>query len=161
MEDGQHLSMLLHSLGNYFLSHMVVNGNSQYMQDKIFDNIIMNAPAIRSKEHGEVLSRVRIQDRLYVLYNANDRVLRGAQLLTSGKMLGNLVIPPRAPNATYVDFTRVAGSEHTFFTGYHAFEYDLPAMPYFFNTVMGGGEVDFSDTDLFAPGDGPNMYVVR
>ena len=39
-----------------------------------------------------VLSRVRIQDRLYVLSNANDRVLRGAQLLTSGKMLGNLVV---------------------------------------------------------------------
>ena len=63
MEAGQHLSLLMHSLGNYFLTHMVVNGNNQYMEEKIFDNIIMNAAAVRAKEHGEVLSRVRIQIR--------------------------------------------------------------------------------------------------
>ena len=60
MKDGQHLSMLMHSLGNYFLTHMVVNGNNQYMNMKIFDNIIMNAPAVRTREHGEVISRIRI-----------------------------------------------------------------------------------------------------
>ena len=59
MEEDQHLSMLMHSLGNYFLTHMVVNGNNQYMGEKIFDNIIMNAAAVRTKEHGDVISRVQ------------------------------------------------------------------------------------------------------
>ncbi len=150
MQPGQHLSMMLHSLGNYFLTHLVVNGNNQYMDDKIFDNIIMNSAAVRSKEHGGVISQIGIQENLYVIFNKNDKVLRGAHLLTAGKMLGNLVIEPLATGATYIDFTRVAGSEHTYFAGYHQFEFDLPAFDQVFNTAIHGGKVDLSDKRMFS-----------
>lgn len=161
MEAGQHLSLLLHSLGNYFLTYMVVNGDNQYMDEKIFDNIIMNAAAVRSKEHGEVISQVRIQNRLYVVLNNRDRVLRGANLLTTGKMLGNEAMAPLAPHATYLDFTPVAGSEHTYFVGYHQFEYDLPVFNHFYHGAFHGEDVDLSNGSMFTPGTAVNNYLVN
>ena len=161
LNPNQHLSMLLHSLGNYYLTHLVVNGNNQYMDEKIFDNIIMNSPAVRSKEHGEVISQLRIQDQLYVVFNHRDKVLRGAHLLTSGKMLGNVVIEPLAPNATYVDFGCVAGTEHTYFAGYHQFEFDLPAIEHFFYNAFHGRKVDFSEDEMFLQKSGQPIYIVK
>ncbi|MFH0759479.1 MAG: alpha/beta hydrolase [Bacteroidota bacterium] len=160
METDQHLSLLMHSLGNYYLTHLVVNGNNQYMKEKIFDNIIMNAAAVRSKEHGEVISQVRIQDQLYVVYNNRDKVLRGAHLLTSGKMLGNQAMEPLADNATYVDFSMVAGTQHTYFAGYHQFEYDLPAFNHFYHDAFHGREADFSNASMFLPGAGEKVHLV-
>jgi hypothetical protein len=161
METEQHLSLLMHSLGNYFLTHLVVNGNNQYMEKKIFDNIIMNAAAVRSKEHGEVVSQISIQDRLFVVYNEKDRVLRGAHLLTSGKMLGNLAMEPLASNATYVDFSSVVGKEHTYFAGYHSFEYEMPAFKHFFHGAFHGKDVDLSNPSLFTPGNTSDVYLVN
>jgi hypothetical protein len=117
----------------------------------------MNASAIRTKEHGVVLSQVRIADRIYITSNKNDFVLRGAHLLTSGKMLGNLVIKPLATNAQYVNFTDVAGREHSYYFGYHPFEHENPAFYYFYYTALHGKEVNLNDTALFSPrssGDG-------
>ena len=161
MKEDQHLSMLMHSLGNYFLTHLVVNGNIQYMHMKIFDNIIMNAAAIRSREHGDVLSRIDIQDRLYVTLNKYDKVLQGAHLLTSGKMLGNEIIEPLATGARYVDFTGVARTEHTYFAGYHGFEYELPAIGYFYNTALHGEKVDFSRKGIVQPDRRRPVYSIE
>jgi hypothetical protein len=161
MEPDQHLSMILHSLGNYYLTHLVVNGNNQYLKGPVFDNIILNSAAVRSKEHGEVLSQLEMQKRIYVTCNARDKVLRGAHLLTSGKMLGNVVIEPLAPNAIYVDFTCVAGMEHTYFAGYHKFEYDLPAFEHFYFAALHGLTVDFSDETMFHQKSGQPVYVLK
>ena len=161
MLPGQHMSMLLHSLGNYFLTHLVVNGNNQYIDGTIFDNIIMNSAAVRSKEHGEVLSEIRMQQNLYVIFNRNDKVLRGAHLLTSGKMLGNVVIEPIVEGATYIDFTQVAGTQHTYFAGYHQFEFDLPAFSLVFDKAIHGKEVDLSNPDLFKQKEAQAIWVVN
>ena len=150
LQADQHISMMLHSLGNYFLTHLVVNGNNQYIEGKIFDNIIMNSAAVRSKEHGGVISRIAMQDNLYVTFNKNDKILRGAHLLTAGKMLGNVVIEPLATGATYIDFTAVAGTQHTYFAGYHAFEFDLPAFDQVFDTALHGRSVDLSNATIFS-----------
>ncbi len=160
MQPGQHLSMLMHSLGNYFLTHLVVNGNNQYMDEKIFDNIIMNSAAVRSKEHGEVISQIGMQENLYVIFNNNDKVLRGAHLLTAGKMLGNVVIEPLATGATYIDFTNVAGTQHTYFAGYHQFEIDLPAFEHVFDTAFHGERVDLSDEKMFSRKGSQPIWMV-
>jgi len=161
LQEGQSLTLMLHSLGNYFLTHLVVNGNNQYLDTKIFDNIMMTSAAVRSREHGKVLSQIRFTQRLYVVLNENDRVLRGAQLLTTERMLGNELIRPLAKGVTYVDFTCVAGIEHTYFTGYNEFEYQQPAIGYFFVEAIHGREVDFSDRILFMAGSAPNIVVVK
>ncbi len=131
-----HISILAHSLGNYFLSHFVVNGSWQYQNDAFIENIIFNAPAIRSKEHGKVISQIKFARNKYVILNANDKILRGAHLLTSGKMLGNVVIEPLAKDTEYIHFTSIAGKEHNYFAGYQDFENDNPAVyPFYYQLI--------------------------
>jgi hypothetical protein len=161
MNEDQSFSILCHSLGNYFISNFIVCGDGQYLRDKFIDNIVMNAAAIRTKEHGEVLSQVVFADRIYITSNKNDFVLRGAHLLTSGKMLGNFVINPMAPNARYVNFTGVAGREHSYYFGYHPFEHENPAFYYFYNATLHGKEVNLQDTSLFTPRESGDGYDVR
>jgi hypothetical protein len=161
MNENQALSILCHSLGNYFISNFIVCGDGQYLQDKFIDNIVMNSAAIRTKEHGEVLSQVEFADRIYITSNRNDFVLRGAHLLTSGKMLGNLVIKPLTDNAQYLNFTGVAGREHSYYFGYHTFEYENPAFYYFYHTSLHGKEVNLQDTTLFTPRETGDGYDVR
>lgn len=158
MAPGQHLNMAMHSLGAYFLSHMVVNGNNQYLDELIFDNILLNAAAIRSREHGEVLSRVRIAERIYVASNYNDRVLRGAHLLTSGHMLGNVFMEPRSDKLIYVDFTPVARKEHTYFAGYHGFEFTEPSIGEFYQAVIRGDAPKLDASEHFRRLPGTRVY---
>ena len=148
MSDNQHLSILAHSLGNYYLTHFVVNGSWQYLNAAFVDNIIFNAPAVRSKEHGEIISRITISNNKYVVLNKNDRVLKSAYLLTSGKMLGNIVIKPYAENTIYVNFTEIAGKEHTYFVGYHPFENENKTVFELYNTLIHGGKPDFNTSDF-------------
>jgi hypothetical protein len=161
MPAQQHFSILAHSLGNYFLSNFVVCGDWQYLKDKFVDNVIINASAIRSKEHGEVLSKLEFSERLYITSNKNDFVLRGAHLLTSGKMLGNLAIKPLVPQAQYLNFTSVVGREHSYYFGYHAFESDNPAFFYFYNTAIQGNEVNLQDQQYFVPRESGDGFDIR
>lgn len=159
MAEDQHLSLMAHSLGNYYLTHFVVNGSWQYLNEPFIDNIIFNAAAVRTKEHGEVISRLTISDNKYVVLNKYDKVLRGAHLLTSGKMLGNLVIEPHASNTEYIHFTDIAGLEHTYFAGYHRFEDENETVFKFYNTIIHGGKPDFSSPDFKRIK--PNEYMIR
>jgi hypothetical protein len=159
MSDNQNLSILAHSLGNYFLTHFVVNGSWQYLNEPFVDNIIFNAPAVRSKEHGEVISMIDIAKNKYVVLNKNDRILKSAHLLTSGKMLGNVVIEPHADNTKYIHFTRIAGKEHTYFVGYHQFEDDNKAVFGLYNTLIHGRKPDLSTSDFEMINE--KEYIIR
>jgi hypothetical protein len=147
----QKMSIMAHSLGNYFLTHMVVNGNNQYMNEPFIDNVIMNAAAVKSKGHNEVLEQIEFAKRLYVLTNESDRVLRGAHLLMSGKMLGNVSILPIANNAEYIYFDLVAGKQHTYFAGYHEFEYSNSTIFIIYNTLIHGNKLILTDSTRFLP----------
>lgn len=157
MSKKQNFSILLHSLGNYFLTHIIVNGSNQYLQEKFVDNIIMNAPAIRSKKHSEVISQLSFQNRIYITWNKNDFILKGAGIITAQKMLGNVIINPSS-NSQYIDFTNIAGKEHTSFAGYHSFEYENPAVFYFYNTAIHGNKVSFIDENMFKQTPIQNAY---
>lgn len=157
MKEYQKFSILLHSLGNYFLTYLVVNGNHQYLNEKFVDNIIMNAPAIKSKRHGEVISRIAFHDRIYITWNKKDFVLKGAGFITAQRMLGNTIIDP-ASDIQYIDFTSVAEKEHTNFAGYHSFEYDNPGVFYFYNTAFHGDEVNLVDQQMFRPTPDHNFF---
>jgi hypothetical protein len=114
---------------------------------------------VRTKEHGEVISRLTISYNKYVVLNKFDKVLRGAHLLTSGKMMGNLVLEPQASNTEYIHFTDIAGFEHTYFAGYHQFEDEYKAVFNFYNTIIHGKKPDFN-----SPGFKPvklNEYMIQ
>ena len=160
MNESQHLSILAHSMGNYFLNHSVERDDGLYLREVFVDNIIMNAPAIPSKGHGKAISQMAFQKRIYITSNKNDLVLRGAGVLASSRMLGNKVVGPMAKNAHYVNFSDVAGTEHSYYYGHQPFEHTLPAFYYFYHTSFQGDEVDFSDRNMFVPLKDNEGYAV-
>lgn len=158
-ENQARFNIIAHSLGNYFLTHMVVNGNWQYFDETFADHVILNAPAVRSREHGKFLSLLNISHHKYVMLNKNDKILRGARILMSGKMLGNLVMEPHATNTTYIHFTEIAGTEHNYFAGYHAFEAEDQATYNLYNQLVHG-----LDPSLTPPAFSPikaNEYMIH
>ena len=159
MTTEQSLSILAHSLGNYFLTHFITNGSSQYLNKPFIDNIIFNAPAVRSKEHGEVISQIKIATNKYVVFNKNDMILRSAQFLTFGRMLGNVVIPPYASKTDYIDFTNIAKREHSYFVGYHIFERDNLTVYTFYNTIIHGNNPTFLSLDYAQIRE--NEYMIK
>ena len=161
MNESQHLSILAHSMGNYFLNHSVERDNGLNLREVFVDNIIMNAPAIPSKGHGKTISQMAFQKRIYITSNKNDMVLRGAGVLTSSRMLGNIVVGPLAANAHYVNFSGVAETEHSYYYGHQPFEHTLPAFYYFYNTSFQGEEVDFSEPKMFVPLKDSEGYAIN
>ncbi len=161
MSENQNFSIICHSLGNYFMTNFIVCGDGQYLKEKIVDNVVLNSAAIRTKEHGVVISQIEFAERIYITSNKNDFVLRGAHLLTSGKMLGNQVMRPFAGNAEYLNFTSVAGREHSYYFGYHEFEHTNPAFFQFYNTALHGNKVNLDDEYYFAPRPEGDGYDVR
>ncbi|MBN1413621.1 MAG: alpha/beta hydrolase [Bacteroidales bacterium] len=161
MTENLHFSILAHSLGNYFLSNLVVCGDAQYLKDVFIDNMIMNAAAIRTREHGDVLSQLDFQKRIYITFNKYDWILRGAHMLTAGKMLGNVPMQPLVKNACYLDFTGIVGKEHSYYYGKHSFEHEMPAFFYFYNTALHGEEVNLLNKMLFLSDNTLNVYKVK
>jgi hypothetical protein len=161
MNKNLHLSILAHSMGNYFLNYSVERDDGLHLGEVFVDNIVMNAPAIPSKEHGEAVSKMTFQKRIYITSNKNDLVLRGAGALTSSRMLGNVVVNPRAANAHYVNFSGVAGTEHSYYYGRQPFEHTLPAFYFFYNNSLHGNEVVFSKPGMFVPQKGGSGYAVN
>lgn len=157
-KQDQKLNMLCHSLGNYFISHLVVNGNNQYLNRIIFDNLILNAAAIKAKKHDEVLEQIHFAKNMYIMSNENDKVLRGANLIMSGKMLGNFILRPLAKNFNYIDFTEVAEMEHTYYIGYHEFEYSNPLFFNIYNSLLLGEQVN---TNILTKGSEKNMFIAK
>jgi hypothetical protein len=151
MNESQHLSILAHSMGNYFLIYSAERNNGTDLSEVFADNIVMNAPAIPSKDHGKSISQMAFQKRIYITLNKNDLVLRSAGALRSSMMLGNVAFNPLAENAHYINFNGVAGTEHSYYYGHQSFEHTLPAFYFFYNTSLHGNEVDFSDSKMFVP----------
>jgi hypothetical protein len=149
MNGSQHLSILAHSMGNYFLKYSVERDTGLNLKAVFVDNTIMNAPAIPSKGHAKSISEMVFQKRIYITSNKNDMVLRAASALTSTRMLGNVAVKPLAINAHYLDFSGIAGTEHSYYYGYQVFEHSIPVFYYFYNSALHGNEVDFSNTDMF------------
>lgn len=152
--EGNHLSLLMHSLGNYYLELAVKEDILEGIDSNLFDNIVINAAAIDQEGHAEWLEQLNISKRIYITLNKGDFNLRGARLFTSaGIQLGAIVEPPLAKNATYIHFTDAVGFKlptwlsHTYFVG------DIPSQSAnirsFYRTIFHGEEADLSDEAKF------------
>lgn len=142
MNNTQHLSVFAHSLGNYFLTNLVMNENNKYLNEVFIDNLILNSSAVETKKHGIAIDKLSFQKNIYITVNFYDKTLRGANLLTLRKMLGNIAVPPLANKAEYMHFTSIAGYEHTYFAGYHQFEFDNRAVFEFYNSILHGSKLN-------------------
>jgi hypothetical protein len=123
--QGQHLSIFFHSLANYKLELALEQGDLDNIREGLFDNMILNAPAVNSAGHYSWVEKLDIQNRIFVCYNDEDINLEGLRVLSSlDVQLGERPLEPLAGNARYLDFTYSVGSRMK--TGAtHSYYYNL------------------------------------
>lgn len=122
-DDSKYNTLFMHSLGNYLFSHYIKNDRAAEETDlKTFDNIVLNAPAIKQKYMHMHIDTVGMSHNVIVTLNNNDMILRGAGVATLSTQVGNKIKKDACMCIKYVDFTPIANRKHTVFTGYNAKE---------------------------------------
>ena len=146
------VSVIFHSMGNHIARQLVRKDYTEYISENFFNNLILNAAAVKEKNHDKWVEKLNIQDRLYIVSNDMDFPLKGASLLRMSKQLGLGYKAPLAENAYYIDFSKIADKEHNLFLGRTNAEEENPNILIFFNTLFQGSAPNLSDTQTFLAG---------
>lgn len=77
-------TMLLHSLGN----ELIKNSPGFQHSSIVFENIVMNAPAVKQRKHSKWVENIALQKNIYIISNRRDIILTGAYFLTFKSYLG-------------------------------------------------------------------------
>ncbi len=147
------VTLFLHSLGNEYLPQFV--SDSGYMKShQPYDNIIVNAAAVNSKDHNVWVQKLNIQKNIYINSNAKDVNLNGLRIISAyGYLLGELLVEPVANNAVYVNFTEAIGFKlppgrsHTYYIGEHVAE--SPNVRSYYNDLFHGLQPNLENNSLF------------
>jgi hypothetical protein len=147
------VSVIFHSMGNRIAKNLVDQRLQSFLPSNLFDNVILNAAAVKQQRHAHWIEKLHIQQRIYITINDEDRPLKGATLLRLSRQLGRGITGKKAVNAVYVDFSAVAGTEHNLFLGYSKTESDNPLIFRFYSDAFHGREVPADYLQTFSPSD--------
>jgi hypothetical protein len=136
------ISVMFHSMGNHILKNMVEKQLQDHLPGDMFSNVIMNAAAVRQFNHARWVSKLRIQTRIYITINDEDRPLQGAMLLRMAKQLGTGYKGKAAENAIYLNFSDIATIEHNLFLGRSVAEMNNEQIYRFYQEAFQGNQVD-------------------
>ncbi len=140
------ISIVFHSMGALVLKAFTGNPALEWIKEPFIDNIIMSAGAAPVRNHHTWVSKLDIQENLYITYNQNDRTLRGASLLMMEKMIGHGPVDERAAHAEYINFTSMAGLEHNYFLNRNELHMRNPEIEIFFHHAFNGRNVTIEDS---------------
>ncbi|MCR6639288.1 MAG: hypothetical protein NVV82_09960 [Sporocytophaga sp.] len=130
-------TMLLHSLGN----ELIKNSPGFQHSSIVFENIVMNAPAVKQRKHSKWVENIALQKNIYIISNRRDIILTGAYFLTFKSYLGKKHRRPLAQNATYVSLDNVAGHKHSFFIDIELLNLS-PSVKHFYDQILHGLPAD-------------------
>ncbi|NQX97689.1 MAG: alpha/beta hydrolase [Flavobacteriales bacterium] len=159
MACDQHLSLFLHSMGNYLLEHYTLTGG--YDKTCIFDNIIMAGADVNNEGHQDWVDKLKFRKRLYITINENDKALLSSRLKLGEEQkprLGHWVKNLSAYNPWYIDFSdakHVNDNSHSYFEGEPVSKNEN--IKHVFNKMFNGEKVE---CDLEKHRD-MNSYVVK
>lgn len=134
--------LFLHSLGNYLLEEYIQSGEYNYDEKlAIFENILINAPAVKKKHHADWIEKIDKDINVYITINKKDFTLKGAEFITMTRQLGSSKVKQKdlASNATYFTFHSLAGSEHNYFINPAMMANDQ--IKSFYNQVLEGNSI--------------------
>lgn len=157
------ITSMMHSLGNYYLIRLIKDKHAEILggEDPVFDRIILNSAAIKSKNHAQCLEKIGNPAEVIITQNENDFVLQGAQLLTWSKQLGNTNNDEYFPNATYLNFSKVAEKQHNYFLGIYPFENRNPRYREIFYWLFHGEKIEFEKHPFFEIQTDPPGYLIN
>ncbi len=109
-----HLTLFMHSMGNLLMKYSVEK-NYLDPKDTLFDNIILNAACVNHRHHKNWLEKMEVKDQIYVMQNKNDKILKGAKLISFRRQLGQFPKGAFAKNALYINYSARLDEEHNYF----------------------------------------------
>ena len=144
------LSVMFHSMGNLIARNIVNKDYLDVLPENIFDNLILNAAAVRQRNHRNWVDKLDIQNRIYIVSNRNDFPLKGVMVLRLTTPLGIKYHGILSEKANYVDFSEIAGKEHNIFLGRTQVEKEHPGIYEFYFSLFNGKKVDLTNRNAFA-----------
>lgn len=164
--ENYQLSMFMHSLGNYYMEQMVDAGYLNHMNQKVFDNIILNAAAVEQEDHNVWVEKINMADRIYINSNDDDISLSGLRFLTKlGRQLGESALAPYAKNAIYVNFTDAVGfpgsmgPSHSYY--FASITDKSENIKQYYSTIFHGQAAPLFDSELFSYVPKEEKYSIR
>lgn len=143
VEALKNVTLLMHSLGNnYFIETLKSYPHTQlYMDTPLFSNIIFNSPAIKSKRHGFYIDCYTQSSQIYIIQNRKDKTLKIAEVFMLSPLLGLTLSADISCKATYLDFSGIVNSSHTYFLGNSPEEYFHPEVFNIYKQLLNGLKV--------------------
>jgi hypothetical protein len=143
------VSVLFHSMGNRIIKDISSTKLLGKMPEYLFNNIIINAAAVRQRNHARWVENLNIQKRIYITMNDRDFNLRGAALIRIAEQLGLSNHNKTAKNAFYVNFSDLSTEDHNLFLGKSQLEKTNPEVFIFYDLAFQGKEVTIGENTGF------------
>lgn len=144
------ISIIFHSMGNHIARNIVKKGFLNEMPTNVFQNLILNAAAVKQRNHKEWVDKLHIQNRTYIVSNRDDLPLKGVKLLRLTTPLGAEYKGILSQEAHYINFSEIADREHNIFLGKTQVEENHPNVYNFYFDLFNGEELDLTNPDEFA-----------
>ena len=111
------MTLFFHSMGNKVIKEIAQHDEKlQRLNDTVWvNNLVLNSACVPQRKHKVWLQKVQFARSVYIDYNPDDKTLFWAHLVSFKKQLGEKVKKPLTPKAYYVNFSPIAGREHSIF----------------------------------------------
>lgn len=152
------LSLFFHSMGNYLLREIVKHKELKPLNNTVWvDNIILNAACVDADDHSDWLRKVFFSKNIYVHYNTEDRVLKGASLAAFETQLGKDPGTPLVAKAKYFNFNGLVGEGHSYFLSLHGRKPVREDVKAHYNAVLHGTTPLLKDTSAYRKATGSKV----
>ncbi len=157
------VNLFYHSMGNLALMSMMRQHLSTDFKDSIWiDNLILNAPCVPVKKANKWMSNIALAKQTIVHYNPEDKVLKGAPLISRNTKMG------RYPFSTHTNHSMLFVNFNTLVKEQHSYFLDLPnrfalspTIKNYFQFVLNGHNISAQDTlQLRLHNTAPNFYTI-
>lgn len=153
-------SVIFHSMGNRIIKKAVQRDLLRELPEDVFDNLILNAAAVKQKGHRKWVNQLDIQKQIYIVSNEGDVPLMGVKMMRFARQLGSGYETPIAKNATYINFSEIATKEHNAFLGLTPVEKEHPNIYNFYHQVFNSEQVDLLNTENYAKGNQSGIFYI-
>lgn len=148
------LTLFFHSMGNNFAKQLVKKKKTALLNNGIWvNNIILNAPCVPQSGHQKWVDQLQFARKIYINYNPDDFVLGAAHVVSKRKQLGEKIKHPISPKAQYINFSKVAGDQHSNFLSLHNHNEVKPNARLYYFSVLHGMIIDFENSPLYQKSD--------
>ncbi len=155
------ISVVFHSMGNHIARNLVKKEYYVNLPENVFQNLVLNAAAVRQRNHRKWVDELQFQDRTYIVSNRDDLPLKGVKLLRFTTPLGSEYKGTLSEKAHYINFSEIAGREHNIFLGRTEVEKNHPNVFDFYFSLFNGQKVDLSNHNEFAEiSNGGGFYIL-